>query len=145
MTNKFDLDTYMLNNDAVSMISNIGGQIPVGKTRFLTYIRVERFATDVDAAIDLTDIEVAVGSCVTGAADIVNAGSVASYHAKLILKIVSISTEGARIKLDPVLVRNEVKGSIEEPILSVAGGNYMPIAVVGECASAMLFAQYFDA
>ena len=139
MTNKFDLDTYMLNNDAVSMISNIGGQIPVGKTRFLTYIRVERFATDVDAAIDLTDIEVAVGSCVTGAADIVNAGSVASYHAKLILKIESAAT--VDMELDSF--RKEVRGSADNPILSVAGGNYMLVAF-RESASAAVFAQYFD-
>jgi len=138
MTNKYDLNTYALRNAAVSMISNIGGQIPAGKTRFLTFIRVERLAGQ-DPGDPASFIEVAVGSCVTGAADIVNAGSVASYHAKLILKIESAAT--VDMELDSF--RKEVRGSADNPILSVAGGNYMLVAF-RESASAAVFAQYFD-
>jgi len=143
MTNNFDLNTHLLRNGTVSMISNLGAVIPAGKTRFLTYIRVERLKS-VGVGSSATAIDVVVGSCVTGAADIVNAGSVASYHHKLTLKIASVTTAGIAIQPNEMLLRNEIKGSIEEPILNVAGGNYMMVAVIGECASAVVFAQYFD-
>lgn len=147
MVNKFDLKTQVWRTGTASLSTDIGGQIPVGKKRFLTFIRVERLASGgfLAPGTNITNIEIAVASHTSSTSDLADdyTGTMVE-NAKLIVKMASLTTGGALFNLNNRMLKNEVKGTIENPILSVAGGNYM---ILGrpEGASASVFAQYFDA
>lgn len=141
MANKYDLDTQLWRTAGATLSTNIGGAIAAGKTRFLTYIRVERLGNVISGGNGATTLEVAVASRATGATDLADDYvSIASVYGKLILKTASIIS-GQNLPDD--IFTKEVQGTIDNPILSVAGSNYMVLAIE-ESASASVFAQYYD-
>ena len=148
MTNKYDLETKLFNiSGDASVLTYIGtGQIPTGKTRFLTYIRVERITNVTPGAAGVTGMFVAVASSPTIVAGIDAIGSLAgslmTTFGKLPLSIATILTM-SHIPKDALTM--EVKGTIKEPILSVAGTKYMMLGSPEDTASVAVFAQYFDA
>ena len=147
MGNKWDLKTVLAIDSmgkagTPSTVTNIGGAIASGKTRFLTYIRVERRTPLISDDTNL-GMEAAVGSHTTAVDVSMTYASVAAADvARLILVSPDVSALSGYVGSEAVL-RNEVRGDIEHPILSVAGPNYM---VLGICSSAtaMVFAEYFD-
>lgn len=147
MGNKFDLKTEWLRAGLTNQtyVSEIGGGIvPEGKTRFLTYLRVER-----DKEIGVGDavvsgIEIAIVSHTSCSSNAEGYNSMVSEtFAKITLRITSISTAGTALRAVGDLLHAEVEGSIDRPILSVAGGNYMLLGVAS-CPTATVFAQYYD-
>lgn len=145
MANKYDLETKVVpDTDAAAACwtTNIGDAVPAGKTRFLTYLRVARKA-DITMGIAglLSQIEVAVACYST------NASTVTSYttmlaDAKVLVRLPLMSMTTAVGTVDADLVQ-EVKGSIDEPILTVAASNFMMLGAASG-ATATILAQYYD-
>jgi len=143
MANKYDLKTWAkldLTAAVGATGTNIGSdKVADGKTRFLTYIHVQR-----------TDVKVASGvvnSMLIGIAEVTTskpeAASVldADYLKAPVHLLMASESQGF---VGEVYVQ-ELRGSIEHPILSVAGGKYMGIGsslAAGEKAD--VFAQYYD-
>lgn len=145
MTNKYDLETQVWRTGTASLSTNIGGLIAADKTRFLTYIRVERLGgAEINVGSDITNIEMVVASRTTGATDLADdyTASIADFG-KLLVKMASLATGGVLLNLNDRLLKNEVQGTIENPILSVASSRYMILARP-QGASASVFAQYYD-
>ena len=141
MANKYDLKTWVRQSLVVATAAgnvegaSVGsGTAATGKTRFLTYIRATR-RTAVSALASLT---VGLGEAATTAP----AGSTVFASANLKLAL-NFPTAAASC-VTPMTVQ-EIHGSIEHPIISVAGGTYMGIALEGTSSSSVaLFAEYYD-
>lgn len=144
MANKYDLKTWTKTalTAGTAAATNIGSSVvPAGKTRFLTYIRVQRDGVPV-TSIPVTSLLVGVGSIATSnpkGASILKATAL-----KLPIYLLAASkTLGAG--LSDRVYSQELRGSIEHPILSVAGGSFMGIAASKTAAQkATVFAQYYD-
>lgn len=141
MANKYDLKTWarqslMVATGAAALEgASVGSGTPAsGKTRFLTYIRATR-RTAMSAAASLT---IGIGEATT------TAPAASTVFASGNLQMVMGFPEAAASCVTPVTFQ-EIHGSIEHPIVSVAGGTYMGIALTGVVASSVaLFAQYYD-
>ena len=142
MANKFDLKTKTVLTDA-SIVTNLGGAIATGKTRFLTFIQVKRATPLMDTGVDQESIEVAVACHATDGCTHESLASEGDY-AKLVLHTASIATAGCDLDICDGALVNKIKGSIENPILSVVGPNYMTLSS-GSTVTVAIFAQYFDA
>lgn len=147
MGNKWDLKTVLAKESLgqagnTSAVTNIGGAIADGQKRFLTYIRVER-KTALLSDNTNTGMEIAIASHTTKAAVGNLFVSIASTNiAKLILMTPVISALSGYIGGDGNL-RNEIRGDVEHPILSVLGPGYMLLGI-SSAATATVFAEYFD-
>jgi len=125
MANKYDLKTWnkaALASTAAAAANgtNIGSEVvPAGKTRFLTYIRVNR-----------TPVK---GTCVSAYVTVRIASVTHSKPShtqmvsglKMMIQLPSVSKgtpSSGNVVLEQVL-----RGSVDHPILSVAGGNCMGI------------------
>ena len=143
MANKYDLKTWVKRgltaSSTASNSTNIGGSVvPTGLTRFLTYIRVNRTGLDPNKTA-ANSLVIGIGE--TGTASTTAATLLAAAYLKLPITFARISKTTS---LDQVLVQ-EMQGSIEHPILSIAAGNYGGIAASktnGETVD--IFAQYYD-
>jgi hypothetical protein len=144
MANKYDLKTWVrqslvaaATNGALSGAVVGSSTAATGKTRFLTYIRVTRKSIMTAAANSLligigdTTVSTPCASTVLGA----------SYGKLLVF------FPGAATCCSPdIAYAQEIHGSIEHPIIAVAGGTYMGIAgASGSTGSSVgVFAQYYD-
>jgi len=111
-----------------------------GKTRFLTYIRVNRKGISLSS---MTSLVFGVGSVTTSAPTGTNVVSTTGLKLHFYFPAVSIS--GTGVMIGEAMVKQEVRGSIEHPIISVAGGTYMGVAAgstAGQIAD--VFAVYYD-
>lgn len=145
MANKYDLGTKLVKDTdaaAACWTTNIGGAVPSGKTRFLTYIRVAR-KSDITMGIAglISQIEVAVACYST------NASTVTSYttmlaDAKALIRMPLMSMTSVVGTVDAEIAQ-EIKGSIDNPILSVAASNFMMLGAASG-ATATILAQYYD-
>jgi len=141
MANKYDLKTWVRRSLTVgTAAANLtgaavgSGTADTGKTRFLTYIRVTR-RTAVSALGSLT---VGIGDATT------TAPAASTVFAAANLQAV-INFPGAAASCVTPVAFQEIRGSIEHPIVSVAGGTYMGIGLEGTAGSSVaLFAEYFD-
>lgn len=145
MANKYDLKTWVAQSligvAGTAALSNVtigSSTAATGKTRFLTYIRVQRARITVSSAQG--SMAVFIGDA---AALRPSAGSItAAANLKL-----EFYFPGAATNPDNEMAYiQEIKGTIEHPIISVAGGTYMGVAVgsaaVGSAVN--IFAQYYD-
>lgn len=146
MANKYDLQSFYVSNTAgASHSTHIGGLIPAGKTRFLTYIRIERSAGASVVSI-ITGITALVGSVAysdaTGVE--VSAGALMPLH----LQQVSNAVGSGIALINEASYRNQMpdRPDINHPILSVAGGasNWMQLCVISAGPGTTAFAQYYD-
>ena len=152
MANKYDLKTvyrsitsgssgpvYIVTND-ISTTS----AVPAGKTRFLTYIRLERNAP------------ASIGSLTTGyngvIASLATASNVTSYASavsgggKLSVDLLAVNAStGSAVGLPEASLRCVVpkRPSMDNPILSVAGGSCM-VFYHSSGPAVHLYAQYYD-
>ena len=144
MANKYDLKTWVkldLTTATGANGTNIGsGVVPDGKNRFLTYIRVQRSGEAVaSGAVDSQMIGIAsVGTSNTTAAS--------ALSASFLIAPIHLPAAGASMLAGavPAFVQ-EIRGSIENPILSVGGGGFMGIMgslTAGKTVN--VFAQYYD-
>ena len=144
MANKYDLKTWAKLNLTTATVAgtNIGsGVVPTGKTRFLTYIRVQRTGTTITS--------LAVGSMLLAIASIATSKPTAASALKATALLLPIHLPGASKTLGEGMLdqvySQEIRGSIENPILSVGGGAFMGIMgskTAGKTAD--VFAQYYD-
>jgi len=151
MANKFDIKT-MIGSATVGASSchQIGSAIPTGKTRFLTYIRVERagkIATDTSVPI----LSVAVGSVSDSAAAHATALGVSNVSAGGLLWLGLAGITRTAANADPLadhVFINHIpdRPDVDHPILSLAGTatNFMMVGVKASGAAATIFAQYYD-
>ena len=146
MANKYDLMSFYASNTAnASHATHIGGLIPAGKTRFLTYIRIER-ATAVSLASLITGVTALIGSVAysnaTGVE--VSAGVLMALHLQNVSNAVGSSIMG----IEEASYRTQIpdRPDIDHPILAVAGGasNWMQLCVIGTGPGTTVFAQYYD-
>jgi len=146
--NVFDLKTQYESITAnTSLTTHIGGRIPAGKTRFLTYIKIERGSQTV-VETEVTGISALIGSVAYSNAT----GLEMSVGALLgiTLQTIAMSDEsGVRNVPNGVFVRELPKNpGIDKPLLSVVGGasSWMGLCVYGADGPAgRVFAEYFDA
>jgi hypothetical protein len=145
MANKYDLKTWVRQSLIGTATAGAAGNACIGsntaatgKTRFLTYLRVTRRAV----ASAMGSMTIALGDATTSnpAASTVSAEA----NAKLLLLFPPANTVGAVCDAERV---QEIQGSIEHPIVAVAGGTYMGIAALS-CStggsSFGVFATYYD-
>jgi len=145
MANKYDLKTWvrqsLLGPNLSAALSNavIGSDTAdAGKTRFLTYLRVQRARITVSSAQG--SMVVSVGECDTSIPSGASIMAAANLKAELYFP-------GAATGVMPETgYVQELKGTIEHPIISVAGGTYLGVhvgtAALGSVAN--IFAQYYD-
>ena len=145
MANKYDLKTWA-KIDLTAAVSTTGAAIgdtvvATGKNRFLTYIRVQRVGVSAAAGNAVASMLIGIGSVSSATPD--PSHVLATTYLKMPIQFLTASSGGAGAA-DVALVQ-EIRGSIEHPILSVGGGGYMGIAAsltAGETVD--VFAQYFD-
>ena len=141
MANKYDLKTWVRQSLVVATAAGAlsgaavgSGTAATGKTRFLTYIR----ATRRGVLSALASLTIGIGNATTTAP----AGSTvfASGNLQMVIPF-----PGAAASCANNLAFQEIRGTIEHPIVAVAGGTYMGIALEGTSASSVaLFAEYYD-
>jgi len=145
MANKYDLKTWvrqsLLGANLSAALSNavIGSDTAAtGKTRFLTYLRVQRARITVSSAQG--SMVVSVGECDTSIPSAASITTAANLKAELYFPgaATGVMPESGYVQ--------EMRGTIEHPIIAIAGGTYMGIAV-GSAAlgsAANVFAEYYD-
>lgn len=139
MANKYDLKTWIRRSLVGSSLGACVGSdtAATGKTRFLTYIRVNRKGVGLSTAASLV---VGVGSVTTSQPTGTNVLSTTGLLVHMQFpEVVSAIHAGG------VGTIQEIRGSIDHPIVSVAGGGYMGVAA-GSTAAAIadVFCQYYD-
>ncbi len=139
MANKYDLKTWMIKTAASGTLTNIGGTIDSGKTRFLTYLKVEK-SDPVGSGCGST-IEVLIASqtaATTPTAAVVSAG------AKLPIRIARASA-ATTVGNYPHNVMREMPDSpsLEHPLMSVTGSGWMSL-IVRSGPAMCVFATYYD-
>ena len=142
MANKYDLKTWIRRSLVGAAAGACVGSdtAATGKTRFLTYIRVNRKGVTLSSMASLV---CGVGSVTTSAPTGTNVLSVTGLKLHFNFPALSLGTTG--IHVGDSMVMQEVRGSIEHPIVSVAGGTYMGVAAgstAGQLAD--VFATYYD-
>ena len=141
MANKYDLKTWVKRSLVAGASARCIGSdaVAAGKTRFLTYIRVTR------AQVTAT----AMGSLVCGIASV--AASSPTAGSALDTSVLKLNFNfpgwgaGSYVTIDDAFVVQEIQGSIEHPIISVAGESYMSVATPTVAGSVCdIFAEYYD-
>lgn len=144
MANKYDLKTVVANVGVASGLTNIGTNIPAGKTRFLTYIRLERSV--VGRASTLTGV---TGMVVSVAESDLKVSELSAGTA-LVFGLAGVSAEaGSCCNVPDIGYVNSIpdRPDVNHPILSMvgAGSTWMTFATISAVgATASLFAQYYD-
>lgn len=142
MANKYDLQTWSkldLTSAVGASGTNIGSdKVADGKTRFLTHIRVTRTGEKPSEGA-MTSLLIGIAEVTTSkpaAASVLDADYLKTpIHFPAVSKVTT---------LDGVVLQ-EMSGSVEHPILSVAGGKYMGIgASLTAGKTADVFAQFYD-
>jgi len=141
MANKYDLKTWSkigLKASTGASGTNIGSSaVPAGKVRFLTYIRVTR--SGINGAAAVVSLAMGIGEVTTSkpqAASVLNAD-----YLKLPIRF----TKTSKTAVPESSFIQEIRGSIEHPILSVASEKYMGInASLTLAELSDVFAQYYD-
>jgi len=144
MANKYDLKTWVKTgltaSSTLSNCTNIGGNIVAdGKTRFLTYIRVNRVLESPSAGA-LTSLVIGIGETATQSTTAASLLLAANLKLPITFPVVSKVTT-----LEPGVLMHELRGSIEHPILSIAAGNYAGVAASKTNGDIYdIFVQYYD-
>ena len=147
MANKFDLEYQFESVTAgASLSTHIGGRIPTGKTRFLTYLRVDK-RIHIQEGSDLTGVSLLIGS--VAASDAAYTTISAGRMLGLFLNSVSMSNDsGTQDILDEHLRQQLPKEpDMKSPLVSKVGGasSWLMIGVPRSCAASTILAAYFDA
>ncbi len=139
MANRHNLKTWMIKTAASGTLTNIGGTIDSGKTRFLTYLKVEK-SDPVGSGAGST-VEVLIASqtaATTPTAAVVSAG------AKLPIRIARVSAvTGVCNYPHPHTRTMPGKPSLEHPLMSVTGSGWMSL-IVRSGPAMCVFATYYD-
>jgi len=147
MANIHDLKTEAISIAVgASMSTNIGGNIPTGKSRFLTFLRVERTSAILRTTA-LSGSTFNVGSHANSAAD---AGDISTIRAfGLRLHYTEINTQACQAMYPAKAFVNQSgnRPNINHPLCVVAGGasSYMMLARDISGPQVLVFAQYYDA
>jgi hypothetical protein len=163
MANKYDLKTAIMSIAAGGeVMTTIGakvgsGVIASGKTRFLTYIRVNRTA-NVNAASAVTGHSAADGGgcMVCGLSGMNGAASFATFSMATAMTdgmlaiglqhVTGMSDAGAQVTPpEAALVQSMPdRPDIDHPILAVGGGSTLMGIYVPSGPACRIFAQYYD-
>ena len=150
MANKHDLKTVYQSlsggtEDAVVIaeVSTVSA-VPTGKTRFLTYLKLDRQAI------------ASCGSLVTALsgqiASVATASNLSSYASAVVNGKLTVTLQGCNASVESSAIAPNAalrkiiprKPSRDNPILSVAGGSCMVFHTDNTGCTAHLFAQYYD-
>lgn len=147
MANIFDLQTTAQSNTgSATHHFNIGGAIPAGKTRFLTYVRIEKNAQKA------LNTGVSGITCLIAGVEYSNASGTeisASSRAKLPLYVqgVNMSSDSAPAGMPNESWMKEIPDNpdITHPLIAVTGGasSWMAVQIYSGAAS-RFFAVYYD-
>jgi len=143
MANKYDLKTAVaVVGGASSGVYNIGTNIENGKTRFLTYIRLERNAAT--STVNVTGLTAMVVSTAKSDMSVSNL----SAGTALVMGLPAISGTSAS-GVPEIAFVNCIpdRPDVDHPILSMigAGSTWMTFAPISSPGvEALLFAQYYD-
>lgn len=146
MANKFNLETVMtVNGAAASAVISIGTAVAAGKTRFLTYLKIERSARM--SGGEVTGATAAIVSAAETAAGLTYS-EISTFKMPLQLHALSNTSGISGINNPGILAEAKIpnKPNMNHPICAVTGGasSYMVLAINSGPAT-RIFAQYFDA
>lgn len=149
MANKYDLKSVYISNIAnISGTFSIGELIPAGKTRFLTYLRVERAGAVTSAATLITGMSAIVASTPIAGTHASCEMSDVSGGALMPLHLAGITAASGAGGLPNAVFANQIpdRPEINHPLISVAGGAsaYMAVGVHAVAPAVKMFAQYYD-
>ena len=144
MANKFDLVSYYQSmTDDTKMAYSIGGAVPAGKTRFVTYIRIER--TEEAYPSDCSGL-----TGVLGVASNLTALSAVSAIAAVLSGAVleaglAQMSAGSGVSLSPLCMMNQIpdRPNMDHPLLSLGSGKYLYYGLT-KAPAASIFVQYYD-
>lgn len=147
MANKYDLVNVVVSAHG-SDVYNIGGAVPSGKTRFLTYIRISKR--------DISPVAATIASGCTGivcceAQTAVDLTYCQCSNIKLPLMLhgcYSSDQQGTRALPDVVLENSIPKRpNMDNPIIAVTGGaaTVAMVVALNSGPTCRIFAQYYDA
>jgi hypothetical protein len=142
MATKYDVLTEFFSNiSASSGQVNIGGEIPSGRRRFLTYIKIERNSMPTYGTT-ITGATVVVGSVAVsnGSAANISAGARLGLH----LAGVGMSDNSGAVGAPEACFVNEIAGDVDHPIFSMAGPTTWMRVMFYSGAPTRLFARYYD-
>jgi len=140
MANKHDLKSWWLTWTAASAVNtyDVGAQVASGKTRFITHIRVNRKSL-IPQPSAATEIEVYFATQTSGASFMSTLALVkASAQLAAQIPAASVASHLRGVDLNSV----EMRGTTEQPLLTISGGSY-PVVGVSSAAHS-IFVQYFD-
>lgn len=146
MANKYDL-TYQCESvsASISFCTHIGGLIPAGKTRFLTYLRVDRCAHQ-PALTNITGQTALVASVAISNAALAQV-SAATTKIPIYLQYVGMSSDSAVVSPPNGSFMKEIPENpdINKPLISVAGDTsaWMTLGVRSGPES-RIYAAYYD-
>lgn len=148
MANIHDLKTwYNSTSSAASLATNIGGNIATGKTRFLTYIRIERSEIASNGAISLSGTSFLVGSHAHSSVSFNDMTGVANFAIALAELEQSSLEKNANIPDNVLSIHFPGTPDMNSPICQVTGGSssYMMLCRSNAGPQTRIFAQYYDA
>lgn len=147
MANKYDLVTVVASAQG-SDVYSIGGAVPAGKTRFLTYIRINKI--DVSPAV-ATIASASTGIVCCEAQTAVDLSYSQCSNIKLPIMLhgcYSSDGQGARA-LPDVLLENSIpkRPNMDNPIIAVTGGaaTVAMVVALNSGPQVQILAQYYDA
>lgn len=154
MANKYDFQTVIIPSitGGASGVHSIGTAIPAGRTRFLTYIKVERASNLENTGVtNVTGIIASTGDSAAALNYSDLYSELTSGLVRLQVKLHGMSTAAGSgqsgVGMPGICARTEIEGTMDHPILAIAGGAsaYMVYAHGAAAAGSMrLFAQYYD-
>ena len=144
MANKYDLVTFYQSMASTgSTPISIGGAVPAGKTRFVTYARVAKTEN-----IKVSDCSGLTG--VLGVASNLTALSAISAIATVLSGAVleaglAQMSAGSGVSLSPLCMMNQIpdRPDMDHPLLSVGAGKYLYYGL-SDAPAASIFVQYYD-
>lgn len=146
MANKYDLQYWHQSiTGSQSFSSTIGGLIPAGRSRFLTFLRIER-AENPAVATNVTGLTGLVASVSLSNATCTEASAGRLFN--IYLHGVAMSNDSAVVTPpdETFVIQIPEEPHIEHPIVRVAGGasSWMMFASYSTCAQAHVYATYYD-
>jgi len=147
MANIHDLKTVAISiTVGTSMSTNIGGNIPTGKNRFLTFLRVERTSAILRTTA-LSGSTFNVGSHAHSGASNPDISSIRAFGLRMYETEASHTSHNHMYPVKAFMNQFPESPNINHPLCVVAGGasSYMMLSRANSGCQVLAFAQYYDA
>ena len=142
MANKFDLVSFHQSMDTnTKMAYSIGGAVPAGKTRFVTFVRIELTEEVQSNSSGVTGV-LGVASNLTALSAI---SAIATVLSGAAIPMHLAEASGANPGFIDKQIMNQMpdRPDMDHPLLSVGAGKYLYYGLT-DAPAASIFVQYYD-